>query len=521
MSTQNVPIVRVSVTVPSRDVEREEEKRRESNAQKRVVISDSFENGEDYSDVAATAEANSPGKARQAGSKDRHPHLKEARSSLLKTIHKTGIKPKANSKEIEGEKILEVAEQATEKVEQEIAKLEKNGKAGLELEHLLHIRQELQTSVQSYQGSLNEMMAQNESIQESPTSESIPSQTASPEEESLWVEAAAILDDGPVSERDVEKFQKSMAEKFSSQIKSCKVREKELATRGKEIIEKLKTASPEEKVTLQKELEEVKKEVKELSEKQKILYQKNAQGQGIIDRLVAVRAKRELGLTSSPSTPPPPPTHPDSPPNRERGREAGLLGVASVTSDKQSSRENHSSLHISTNQETPVNSANSEDGPEPLISPATNDFSGTFLSIASNTSNLRQEAKKTDKMIEQLLRAALSGNWEAIKTALILLDKKASTIMVGIGTQTVKSMQYYEQQMNALSNSLGSLKAEGNSNYQSQLSLISNKMNQYSLNRQAIANFLRDTLSMREEIANLTSSVLQKDGQIKSSISRG
>ena len=40
------------------------------------------------------------------------------------------------------------------------------------------------------------------------------------------------------------------------------------------------------------------------------------------------------------------------------------------------------------------------------------------------------------------------------------------------------------------------------------------------MNRQSIANFLRDTMTMREEIANLTHSVLQRDQQITASISR-
>ena len=147
------------------------------------------------------------------------------------------------------------------------------------------------------------------------------------------------------------------------------------------------------------------------------------------------------------------------------------------------------------------------------------DFSGTTLSIASTGSNVRSEARKTDKALKKLLQAALAGNFEAIKTALIFLDKRASLVTIGMGSQTIKAMQSYEKQMSALSGSIGKLKGS-EPDYNAQLAKINSEMNQYSMNRQAIGNFLRDTMSMKEEISNLTSSFLTKAGQISSTVSR-
>ncbi len=126
---------------------------------------------------------------------------------------------------------------------------------------------------------------------------------------------------------------------------------------------------------------------------------------------------------------------------------------------------------------------------------------------------MKSEAKKTDQAVKKLLAAALSGNWEAIKSALILLNKKASMLMIGIGAQTIKSMQYYEKQMGVLSKSIGQLDSKS-SDYSGKLAQINSQMNQYSLNRQSISNFLRDAMTMREEMASVLQSINQKESQI-------
>lgn len=163
-------------------------------------------------------------------------------------------------------------------------------------------------------------------------------------------------------------------------------------------------------------------------------------------------------------------------------------------------------------------SSDASSGPSPLV--AANDSSGTLLAIQSVGNKLRSDARMTDKLIKKLLQAALNGNWEAVKSALIFLDKRASQIVIGMGAQTVKAMTLYEKQMSGVSKGIGQLKGT-EPDYSSRLAKFNSEMNLYSQNRMAIANFLRDTMSMREEIANMTHSVLQKDAQISSAISRG
>jgi uncharacterized coiled-coil DUF342 family protein len=80
-------------------------------------------------------------------------------------------------------------------------------------------------------------------------------------------------------------------------------------------------------------------------------------------------------------------------------------------------------------------------------------------------------------------------------------------------------MQSYEKQMSALNNSIGKLK--GNEpDYNAKLAKLNSEMNQASLNRQSIVNFLRDTMNMREEIGNTTHGMITKVSQIQSTLSR-
>lgn len=370
------------------------------------------------------------------------------------------------------------------------------------------------------------------------------------QEAALWAKLQTGLKDLGIDlenaqDHDAERVRASVTEKFGKKLTEVQGRIKTLGEQATELQAKLKTAtSPDEKVNLQKQLKTLTEELTQLTQKKQELIQGFSKFSVMADQIFRLQvlvdlnghvqqtnktqqdktvttksAKKTLGTQSAPS-----------------GTGGARLGTQSVTG--QSDQEDDSYVDAGGGSTSGGGSAvggrnatlttasatdSGEDvgttgtaGAPPMV--AANDFSGTTLAIQSTSSSLKSEAKKTDALIKKLLKAALAGNWEAVKVALVLLDKRASIVTIGMGAQTIKAMQNYEKQMSALNSNLGKLK--GNEpDYNAKLAKINSEMNMYSMNRQAIANFLRDTMTMREEIMGLTHSVLQKDSQIASKAS--
>lgn len=519
MSTQNIPIVGVSVgqasRVSTRDMEKEEERKQRIVSQRLEIAQDSFENLEQTGKMSAAAEGLPPKAGKQQGA---HSSLKEARSRLLKVIKETG--KKIQSKDVEGEKLSAMAEQMIEKTEEDIVSLRQKGRGGSDLARLESMRDELYSARDAYHAALSDATSSTASLEEASVSQASPQAQMSTGEKNLWDEAKNLLEVDEIQEKDVEKLQKLVSAKLGKDMKDLKAQEKDLTTEAKSISEELKTASLDQKDKLQKDLEKVQKSLGEVMAKQKALSQKSQQAHGLVDKLVALQTKKDLGIEDISVIQPGVGEKIKEDQSPDAGKNLRTTTAAlSIKSASDTSAPRAESTHTAGAMLRVESQHESTDHSTSLLTVA-NDVSGTTLAIASTGDTLRSNAKKTDKILKQLLQAALSGNWEAIKTALILLDKRASQITIGMGAQTIKAMQFYEKQMNALSDTLGKIKQQGNPEFQSKLAQINSQMNIYSMNRQAIANFLRDTLTMREEVANLTHSVLQKDSQIVSSVSR-
>ncbi|QQR79699.1 MAG: hypothetical protein IPJ69_10140 [Deltaproteobacteria bacterium] len=143
----------------------------------------------------------------------------------------------------------------------------------------------------------------------------------------------------------------------------------------------------------------------------------------------------------------------------------------------------------------------------------------TFLAVQSTTTTLNQQSRKTDNEIKKLIRAIQSGNYEALSTAMIMIDKRATQSILNMGLQTIKAMDYYDKQTAQLSKSVGTI--TGNDTGSSaRLQQANIRMSQYSSGRASITSFLRDTMTAKEEITSATRAFQQKRDQISSIASR-
>ena len=445
-----------------------------------------------------------------------HDSLKEGRKDLKGEFERAGAK--FTEAEIEGEKIGKFASKMIEETDQQILKLHANGGDGAEVARLEEIRDRLQASLAAYQSARLETVGTALEVQSAGV------QTGeTPEEQKLWDQLLAGAEKTlgiKIAGKDIEKAQSVLNEAFKKESSSLKQKFAELKTKEGDLTAQLKKAAglgEGEKKKLEDQLKAVQSELTEVSQKVKGLSQDFSHLHTVAENILKHQVARDLMVGIASEEKPP---HIKTAPGPQKGvKDAALVkgvkisGLAALTATDTTSDTTGSVSALGTG-------GTGESGGTGGGSSIASDFSGTGLAIGRSSYNIKSESKKLDKLIQKLLAAAMSGNWEAIKSALIMLDKRASMTTTQMGAQVIKAMQSYEKQMSGLSKSLGKLKGK-EPDYNARLAKINNEMNLYSLNRQAIANFLRDTLTMREEIANLTHSVLQKDSQIVSAISRG
>lgn len=509
MST-NIPTVH-TVSMP-KEIERQkkiDEIRQQQKAYQIEPATDSLQIDTSM-DVASQAEVEDL----KLSGRSPHDSLKEGRKDLKGAFEKAGAR--FTEAEIEGEKIGEFASKLIDETNQQILKLQAKGGDGAEVARLEEIRDRLQASLAAYQSARLETVGTALEVQSAGV------QTGdTPEEQKLWDQLLAGAEKTlgiKIAGKDIEKAQSALNEAFKKESSSLKQKFAELKTKEGDLTAQLKKAAgPEEKKKLEDQLKAVQSELTEISQKIKVLSQDFSRLNTVTENILKHQVARDLMVGIASEEKPP---HIKTAPGPQTGvKDAALVkglkisGLAALTATDTAGDSTGSVSSLGTGE---TGALSSTGGGSSIAS----DFSGTSLAIGRSSYNIKSESKKLDKLIKKLLAAAMSGNWEAIKSALIMLDKRASMTTTQMGAQTIKAMQNYEKQMSGLSKSLGKLKGK-EPDYNARLAKINNEMNLYSLNRQAIANFLRDTLTMREEIANLTHSVLQKDAQIVSSISRG
>lgn len=150
--------------------------------------------------------------------------------------------------------------------------------------------------------------------------------------------------------------------------------------------------------------------------------------------------------------------------------------------------------------------------------PGVNPFGGGFgglgfnlanMNVATNitlgTSSRREEDRKIMMILQQLLQAIMAGNIDAISTALTFISRQGKQTLLDAAGRTVRAMMSFERQQRLINDKIGDL-SQDSPNYASSLQNLTNEMNMYSANRQAIVNFLRDVKSMSDELENISKS---------------
>ena len=523
MATNNVPTVNVNLDAVSRKVAEDDKaisRRKEAAAQQ--VIPDSVEIAtSSNASIASHAEGQAPS-AKQNSSQSSHANLLGAREKLEKKFEEAGLK--ASPKDIEGEKIEKYAFDVKERLESKISKLKESDASKEDISHLSTMRDEITQALDDYHkvhfeaslGASGEALSGETLMKSNSPDQSV---AASSQESALWEQVEGKLgvkfSGAAGMERDPEKLQVVASKHFEEATASLQDEMKSLKTKQLETEGRLKNAKPEKKKPILEELKTILTEQDRLIQKAKGIQQDVSQVAALSDNILALRTQKDLGVSSQTQT-----IQEESVSTFQRKAQRQTSNPTQPkTSDKATTQQSALSIQSAGDSSSSLTSASDPTSSTTPLTSSTPDYSGTSLMISSAANNLQSESKKTDAQIKKLLQAALSGNWEAIKSALILLDKRASTVVMGIGAQTIKAMQFYEKQTAALSSSLGKLKGK-EPDYNARLAKINSDMNLYSMNRQAISNFLRDAMTMREEIANTTHGLLQRDAQIVGTTSR-
>lgn len=551
MATNQVNPVNITVSITAGDIAKEE-RENERRANKRAGVDVS---GDTVSVKTSTTVGTSTlGETKTPPRRSLHEGLKSAQTTLQGAIKKTGIELKV------GDNLVAKAHEALDGLDEKIAKYVEHGGKKDELAKWEIQRDDILdalTALEALQADVSETNATVQSASLSESATGTGAETGTETLEPLWNALDKDLNTIGVvvdkSETDIELVKNKVTALFSKTLAAFKEKEQTLTAKSRDLEAQLKDESnPADKKRIETELKAVKVELDQVLRDKKNLQ---ISFLNVNESLMKYEAASDLGIVPEPKTE-----------TRTASMQSASAPAAPATTSKKTSKTSSTvttssaggstaagqtaqtfgagggvSLNtasagggggapsvsaslggqddvsgaglLSTESEAPTGSTNIA-----TVS-AMSDMTGTTLAIASTSNALRSETRKTEDAIKKLLRAAMSGNYEAIKTCLILLDKKSSQTVISMGTSTIKAMQSYETQMGELSKSMEKLSTQDPS-YNAKLAKINSDMNMYSMNRQAISNFLRDTMSMREEVGNLTHGVLTKDAQIGSGLSR-
>lgn len=139
--------------------------------------------------------------------------------------------------------------------------------------------------------------------------------------------------------------------------------------------------------------------------------------------------------------------------------------------------------------------------------------------------DIRRQNSKLEALINFLLMQILSGNTDAITSALIAISRKSKGTLILSSVAMLSAMKQYDKQQGQISDTFQKLQFDpGNpdsmANFQHQSQGLSMQLNSIAVARQMLMNQMRDVLTMTEEIGNVEKSVLDIVGQFKRHYSR-
>ncbi len=142
------------------------------------------------------------------------------------------------------------------------------------------------------------------------------------------------------------------------------------------------------------------------------------------------------------------------------------------------------------------------------------DYLGDLVDQSTALSQANNEGdKKDDKLINMLLNKIKEGNIEAVDQLLILISKKSKKEQTEIANKLISAMKELKQKQQEISEQLADLKQD--KSQAQKLADLNKEMTDVSMSRKAVADMLRDTMQMQEEITETTKSVLDSQGRIK------
>lgn len=136
------------------------------------------------------------------------------------------------------------------------------------------------------------------------------------------------------------------------------------------------------------------------------------------------------------------------------------------------------------------------------------DLSGNSLMLQFPGGDSESKGRAIDFMLNELVSAIMSGNIDAIKTALTLCSLKAKTTLIKASLHMIAAMQQYDQKTKDVTQNIANLAdptktdVKSGYDYQRKLAEFNGQMQEYSTTRQAIVNGVKDIMSMNEEISN-------------------
>ena len=148
------------------------------------------------------------------------------------------------------------------------------------------------------------------------------------------------------------------------------------------------------------------------------------------------------------------------------------------------------------------------------------DFSNTGFSIGFNAMNNRDKARALDVILNMLLASIMSGNLDAITTALTMVNLKSKTTLIEASVHMIQAMRYYDKQSKETSDKIAAVVGKPSQDGGATIAQYNNEMNQYSMTRQAITNGVRDVMTMIEELSNAEQGFRTKREHIASSATR-
>ncbi len=509
MSAQQIPIVSVSVAVPSTSETRAEEQRRQRRTGE-VDQSSEYSETAHGSDGEKTGHADyAEGRSLTKNTPDAFLVHKEKRSLLEKTLKDNGVK----HKDLQGGDIDQLAEKNLKTLDGKIhEQIAKQGEESTEVKNLKRKYEELASCLEDYRAALSvteESVAGKSSV----GSHALVPPELNLKEKALLKELGQLAGCEMDPESDTASVLAKLNAKASQDLQQLKTKELSLKSEMDELqkkLQKVQDPSSPEGIQIKDQIEKVKKELEVLSNKQKTIQLNFSRAEKISDQILSLRTKRDLNLdfTSSES---------------ETPSQAAPIQSASITITNRTPSQVRSSAQVSTSSVLPslvvpegqnreedqiVSGVSTQSVNPPALQTA--DVNNNTLSIQSTSAQATADARKTDRMINQLIALINRGDGDAITTCLILMSKKSSYAVINMAKESIKALQYYEKQTASLVTRLNSMSPSGNASYSSQLSGINTQINLYSQNRQAIMSFMQSTLSDDEQIKVQTKSVIDK-----------